>query len=250
MKIPSYVWIVLLILVSFGGLYFISNQRNKQEFENVQLPVEVEVYVDFNCPHCADFEPYVQQARQKYGEKANIELKMLPFLTAGQNPDTSVEYANAAIAARKQGKFNEYTDGLFKWITYRKTPTHPLFTFSDAEKELFAEAIDLDALAEFLELDVEQFKKDRVSEEVRAEVKAEKDKAIAKMGAASTPTIFIYGKQFKMQTFDDFDKQIASLIEQAEANQQEETVTETDTNSGTQTVLTDSPEAENAGAAE
>jgi predicted DsbA family dithiol-disulfide isomerase len=220
MKIPSIVWIILVLVLGFGFLVVVANNRNAQNSVNATLPVMAEVYVDFNCPHCADFEPYVKAAREKYGDKLNISIKNLPFLTSGQNPDTSVQYATAAIAARNQGKGVEYTESLFKWITYLKNPNNSTYEYSDREKTFFSSSnIDVVALAEFLGLNVETFQNDLVSETTKATLRQEKENIVKIMGAPSTPAVVFYGKLFKMSSFDDLDRQIQAYITQAEANQ-------------------------------
>lgn len=220
MKIPSFVWVILVVVLGVGFMAFLANNKNAQSMADATLPVQVEVYMDFNCPHCADFEPTVKAAREKYGEKANIQLKNLPFLTSGQTPDTSVEYSYAQIAAAKQGKGNEYAEGLFKWVTFAKSPNNNVFTYSEDEKALFASsAVRVDGLAEFLGLDLTKFSQDRVSDEVKAEMRKQKEDAVKIMGAPSTPSVFFYGKLFKMTTYDDFDAKIDAYIKQAEANQ-------------------------------
>lgn len=219
MKIPSFVWIILLVVVGFGFVAFLANNKTSQTVSNATLPVEVDVYIDYNCPHCADFEPYVKLAKEKYGDKADIRIKNLPFLTSGQTPDTSVQYALAHFAARNQGKGDEYSEQLFKWISYLRSPANTTFTYTEEEKVFFNSQIDVDRLAEFMELDVEQFAADRVSEATQAAMKEEKDAAIKIMGAPSTPSIFFYGNLFKLTTYDDFDAKIDSYIKQAEANQ-------------------------------
>lgn len=219
MKIPSFVWIILVVALGFGFVAFLANNKTSQTVANATLPVAVDVYVDFNCPHCADFEPYVMAAREKYGEKVDIKLKNLPFLTSGQNPDKSVQYALAQIASRNQGMGDEYAEQLFKWIVYLKSPSNTSFTYTEEEKAFFNSPIDVDRLAEFMDMDVEQFTADRTSEAVQATMKEEKDAAIRIMGAPSTPAIFFYGNLFKLTTYDDFDAKIDSYIKQAEANQ-------------------------------
>lgn len=218
MKIPSFVWIILLLIVGFGFLAFLSNNKNNENLATATLPVQIDVYVDFNCPHCAEFEPVAKAAREKYGDKVNIQLKNMPFLTSGQNPDTSVEYSYAYLAAKKQDKGNDYAQELFKWVSYIRQPSNTIYSYSDEEKTLFAGPVDVEKLATYLKLDLTQFNKDRASDEVKAEMKTEKEDAIKIMGAPSTPAIFFYGKLFKLNTYDDFDAKIDSYITAAQKN--------------------------------
>jgi len=220
MKIPSFVWIGLVLILGFGFLMVLANNKNNQTVANATLPVEVDVYIDFNCPHCADFEPTVKAAREKYGDNVDIKIKNMPFLTSGQNPDSSVLYSYAYIAARNQGKGNEYAEALFKWITYSKNPSNTTFTYSAEEKSLFLSVVNPTSLAEFLKLDMTLFNTDKDSAETKSVMKAEKDSAVKIMGAPSTPAIFFYGNLYKLNTFDEFDAKIDSYIKAAQANQE------------------------------
>ena len=74
-------------------------------------PVLVEEFFDFNCPHCYEFEPYVDSVKAKFGNKVNFEQRNLPFLKP-----SSTTYAQAAEAARKQGKFDSFVKSLFNKI--------------------------------------------------------------------------------------------------------------------------------------
>ncbi|MEP7103168.1 MAG: thioredoxin domain-containing protein [Candidatus Dojkabacteria bacterium] len=74
-------------------------------------PVLVEEFFDFNCPHCYEFEPYALQVQEKFGDKINFEMRYLPFLRP-----SSDTYAQAAEAAKKQGKYSEFTAILFSKI--------------------------------------------------------------------------------------------------------------------------------------
>lgn len=86
-------------------------------------PILVEEFFDFNCPHCYEFEPYSLQIQQEFGEKVTYEYRNAPFLKP-----SSTTYAQAAEAARKQGKYSEYMQSLFNKIhgtgTIVSTPTN------------------------------------------------------------------------------------------------------------------------------
>ncbi|MEO6729059.1 MAG: thioredoxin domain-containing protein [Candidatus Dojkabacteria bacterium] len=74
-------------------------------------PVLVEEFFDFNCPHCFEFEPYAIDIQQTFGDKINYEYRNAPFLKP-----SSTTYSQAAEAARKQGKYDAYTQSLFNKI--------------------------------------------------------------------------------------------------------------------------------------
>jgi len=101
----------------------------------------------------------------------------------------AMEAAQAALAAKEQGKFWEYHDKLF------------------ANQQ----ALDRPALEKYageLGLNVDKFKKDMDSEKVKAQIA--KDQADAqKAGASGTPTFLVNGKQIVgAQPVDAFKKMI------------------------------------------
>jgi protein-disulfide isomerase len=90
---------------------FTSLVQAKVDANTTEEPVSVEIYEDFNCPHCAEFFPITYMVEAKFTqEEAKFERKNLPFL----NQVTSFNYAYAAEAAKKQGKFYEFARALFE----------------------------------------------------------------------------------------------------------------------------------------
>lgn len=75
------------------------------------FPVEMEVFVDYNCSHCAAFEKVVEKMQSELSAYANVTVKHLPFLKP-----SSDTYAYAAEAAKEQGKFMEFSSTLFTRI--------------------------------------------------------------------------------------------------------------------------------------
>lgn len=214
MRIPSFVWVIVVIILGLGFLAFLNSRKNSSiSAENQSLPVQVEVYVDYNCPHCADFEPFVKDVMTTYGEKVNVQTKMLPFLA-----ESSTTYAYAAEAARLQNKFEEYNLELFKWINYQRDPNNTNFVYTDEEKQMYSMTVSTSALAESLELDTAKFEEDVNSDAVKESVRAQKEGIVKLIGTQSTPTVLVYGKQFSMVNFDDLKTKVGELINQIENN--------------------------------
>ena len=213
MKIPSIVWVILVMVVGVGFLAFLNSRKNDSiSATNQTLPVQVEVFIDYNCPHCADFEPFVQDVISTYGEKVNVQTKMLPFLA-----ESSTTYAYAAEAARLQGKFEEYNISMFKWISYQRDPSNTNFVYSDEEKEYFTQTVSTSALAERLGLDTTKFEEDVNSDAVKNSVKEQKEGVVKLTGTQSTPTVLVYGKQFSMVNFEDLKTKVGDLINEIES---------------------------------
>jgi protein-disulfide isomerase len=166
---------------------------------DANAPVTVIEYADFQCPVCkravssvvskieAD---YVQQGQVK------IEFRMFPFI--GQE---SFNAAQAAEAARDQGKFWEYHDALFN---AQGRENGGAFAYEN-----------LVELAREVGLDVALFEQtlgDNVHlESVQAEADAARD-----AGIESTPTFFVNGKKIVgAQPYEDFQAAIDGALEEA-----------------------------------
>jgi protein-disulfide isomerase len=79
-------------------------------------PVKLELYADFHCPHCADFEEEygATLANAREGGIAAIELYPMSFVDAG-----SADAANAMACAAEAGLGWAYYQGLFANATLR-----------------------------------------------------------------------------------------------------------------------------------
>lgn len=73
-------------------------------------PVTIVEFTDFQCPACAAMHPIIKEVMQTHGKKARVVFRDFPLL-AHPNARKAAEAANAA---RAQGKFLEYIDLLYK----------------------------------------------------------------------------------------------------------------------------------------
>ncbi|WP_204105331.1 MULTISPECIES: DsbA family protein [Spirulina sp. CCY15215] len=96
------------------------------------------MFSDFQCPFCSLARETVKEFMAKYGDRVTLVYKNLPLSIHPQALNAAV----AAYAAGQQGKFWQYYDGLFA-------------NQEDLGEELYQE------LAEDLNLDLEQFDRDR-----------------------------------------------------------------------------------------
>ena len=103
---------------------------------------------DFQCPFCAEAEPTVKQFIAQHADQVTLVYKHFPL---SQIHPQATSAAQAAWAAQQQGRFWEYHDALF-----------------DQQKQL-GEDLYL-AIAEELDLDLEQFNRDRNSSEAKAAI--------------------------------------------------------------------------------
>lgn len=86
-----------------------------EKIQNTEDKVVMEVFSDYNCGACYSLEGYLSSLKVSNAElfsKVDWQQKHLPFL----NASTSQLYAQAAEAARNQGKFFEYSNALFNML--------------------------------------------------------------------------------------------------------------------------------------
>lgn len=135
-------------------------------------------YGDYECPACAAYAPLVAQAAEKFPEDLRIVYRHSPI----PGHVSSVPAAYAAEAAAIQGKFWEMSDLLF-------TAQRDWMNQDDPQGKF-------EGYAQSLELDVEKFKQDYVSQSVMDKVVRDA-KTAQDSGVNATPTFFINGVQLE-----------------------------------------------------
>jgi protein-disulfide isomerase len=147
---------------------------------NPDAPVTLEEFGDFQCPPCGQFAGFAEELLREYDSRLRIVFRNFP-LPAHEH---AREAAEAAEAAGLQGKFWEMHDTLYREQTaWSKAPN---------AQELF------ESYAGTIGLDVNQFKKDMDSEEVKKRI--DSDHALAEsLGIKVTPTLFINNRPVEPQ---------------------------------------------------
>ncbi|MFF5991942.1 DsbA family protein [Prauserella flavalba] len=83
---------------------------------NPDAPVTIDVYADFLCPVCRQFqEAYGQEIEQKVAQgQLQLRTHMVPMLVeASDPPGYSLDAANASLLAADAGKFTAFHDSLY-----------------------------------------------------------------------------------------------------------------------------------------
>jgi protein-disulfide isomerase len=129
-------------------------------------------FADFECPHCKRVQPVLRQALDEFKSDVKVYFKNYPL---GGHTNARLA-AQASVAAQKQGKFWQYTDKVW------------------ANAESLTPAV-LESIAKDVGLDVEKWRKDLESDEVKNRVQKDRDEG-GQLGIAATPTIYINGREF------------------------------------------------------
>jgi protein-disulfide isomerase len=143
-------------------------------------------YADFECPYCGSAYPEIKAVRERMGDGLRFEFRHFPIW---EKHPHAFEAAQAAEAARAQGRFEEMHDLLF-------------------ENQQNLEHDDLIGYAGRLGLDVDRF--DRELREGTYADKVRADRAAGEAaGVTGTPAFFIDGQPY--DGFYDADTLIDAL---------------------------------------
>jgi protein-disulfide isomerase len=192
-SIPATYWLigivavmVALALIVLVGLPAAATQRAKatgNTLGDANAPVTMEVYADFQCPVCGQFDrTTLKQIEDKYvnAGKVKIIFNHFAFIGAQENGDKSesIRAAEASECANAQGKFWEYADTLFN-----NQAGENQGAFSDANLEKFAQQVGLD---------MTKYKTCMQDNTYLSKVQTSTQNGSAR-GVNATPTVFING---------------------------------------------------------
>ena len=153
-------------------------------------PITIVEFSDFQCPFCAQVNPYLKDVLAKYPTQVRLAYRHFPL--------PQHQYAKAAAEASQiageQGKFWEYTDLLFE-------------NQENMKKE------DLLRYAKAVGLDEEKFKTQLESGSFSSVV-AKDLNAGRSLGVNSTPTFYVNGQKLALNSFADLENKIAELVGQ------------------------------------
>jgi predicted DsbA family dithiol-disulfide isomerase len=168
---------------------------------NPEAPIVMVEYSDFQCPACKVYKPEVERLLAEYTDSIAVVYRHFPLKQIHLQSDAA---AQAAEAAGIQGAFWEMHDKLFEhqeeWAENRSASS------------MFV------GYAEELGLDVNQFKKEVGSKEVKARVKADYMSALENT-LSSTPSFFINGELIRNPNgFEGFASVVDELLLAATAS--------------------------------
>jgi protein-disulfide isomerase len=136
-------------------------------------PVTIVEFTDFQCPACAAMHPVLEEALKAYGDRVRFVVRDFPL----QQHEWARKAAEAANAAKAQGKFFEYAALLF-------------------QRQKALDVTSLKKYASELGLDRVKFDAELDKGVYAAEVKHDMDDGEI-YGVGSTPSIFINGVLLK-----------------------------------------------------
>jgi len=128
-------------------------------------------FADYECKHCKEAQPLMQQLLTKYASDITVYFKHFPI-----SSNNALNAALAATAAQNQGKFWQFSDKVWE------------------NSDSLSPAV-LEGLAKEMGLDFSRWYSDVGSDDVRAHVQRDKTEARS-LEIHKTPAIFINGRRY------------------------------------------------------
>lgn len=159
--------------------------------------VTLEEYGDFQCGPCGKLFPVLTEVEHDYGDRLRVIFRHRPL----HQHEHAVLAACAAEAAGLQGRFWEMHDLLYqnakRWTKGVDTVEPDASPSRRLESNVLALELEVRDVflryAEILQLDVERFRQDMDSDQVKAGVESDRKRGEG-LGIDRTPTIYVNGR--------------------------------------------------------
>lgn len=180
MSISTQICLLLFLVLgtissSFGQLAVQPGASDPLHFGNPDAQMKIEVFIDLQCPACADYNERLRAVEEKYPKKVQIIFRHFPLAMH----DKAMIAARAVEAANEQGKGLQMTDLMF---------ANQKLWSDDPKVKMFA------GYARRLGLDLDRFSRNFDSEAILNRVQQDIARARS-LKLNSTPTVFIDGKE-------------------------------------------------------
>ena len=158
---------------------------------NQAATVTVVEFTDFQCPSCAKSQPVLEAIAAEFGDKVKLVVRDFPL----DQHAFAFKAAEAAEAAREQGKYWEYIAILFQNQSALEVP----------KLKEYATQVGLDRQKFDAALDSGKF-----TEKVRRDLTDG-----MKIGVNSTPTVFINGRRVRDRSRESLKAAIEAALKQS-----------------------------------
>lgn len=155
---------------------------------NPQARVTIVEFTDFECPSCAYTHPILEELMKQYGDRVKLVVRDFPL----NQHVHAIKAAEAAEAAREQGKYWEFISLMFhnqKALSVENLKEYA--TKAGLDRKLFDAALDS---GKYLE-------------------KVRRDMADGqRVGVNSTPTVFINGRRIKDKSLENLKAAVEEAL--------------------------------------
>ncbi len=160
---------------------------------NQAAPVTIVEFTDFQCSSCAKSQPVLEAVVSEFGDKVRLVVRDFPL----DQHTFAFKAAEAAEAAREQGKYWEYIAILF-------------------QNQSLLEAAKLKEYASQVGLDRKRFDEALDSDKFAEKVRRDLNDGF-KLGVNSTPTVFINGHRVRDRSRESLKAAIEAALKERAA---------------------------------
>ncbi|HEY7544474.1 MAG TPA: thioredoxin domain-containing protein [Blastocatellia bacterium] len=157
---------------------------------NASALVTIVEFTDFECPSCGALQPVIEEVMKEYGDRVKLVVRDFPL---GQHQHAS-KAAEAAEAAREQGRYWEYIAVLFQ--NQKALAVENLKEYASTlglDRAKFDEALDSGKFKEKVQRDIQDG---------------------TRIGINSTPTIFINGRQVRDKSIENLKAALEAALKE------------------------------------
>ena len=179
---------IQIFLVAPQSPVFAISTNNQPSLGSANAPVTIIAFTDYQCPSCAAMHQHLDRLVKEYGVKVRLVARDFPLPQHAE----ALKAAEAAEAAREQGRYWEYVQVLLRnqsALGVEKLKTYA--TEIGLDRTRFDSGLDSGKFAPVVQEDVEEG---------------------MKLGLTATPTLFFNGRRISVNSYEDLKAQVESLL--------------------------------------
>ena len=158
---------------------------------DAQAPVTIVAFTDYQCPSCAAMHPALERLVKENPGKVRLVARDFPLTQHAE----AFKAAEAAEAAREQGKYWEYVQVIMR--NQSSLSVEQLKSYASQlglDRNRFDTALDSGKFAEVVQRDVDDGNK---------------------LGVKGTPTVFINGRRVSAKSYEDLKANLDTALKSA-----------------------------------
>jgi len=155
---------------------------------NPNAPVTIVEFTDFQCPSCAQQHPVLERIVSEFGDRVRLVVRDFPLSQHANAPKA----AEAAEAAREQGKYWEYVTALFRNQS----------------------ALEVDKLRQYAsELGLDRVRFDAALDSGKFAEKVQRDLLEGqRLGVGGTPTFYVNGRRVSDRSYESLKATVEAAL--------------------------------------
>ena len=177
-----------VFLVAPESPVFSISTADQPSLGSAAAPVTIIAFTDYQCPSCAAIHPALARLVREYGDKVRLVTRDFPL---NQHVE-AFKAAEAAEAAREQGKYWEYAELLMRNQSALSMDKLKGYASELAlDRPRFDSALDSGKFVEMVQRDIDDG---------------------MKLGINATPTVFINGRRVSAKSYDELKASVEAAL--------------------------------------